>query len=99
ENIYTLKDHFSQGATFFDIKRAFLIGKLDPTVDMVADTDFWIRLTASNPVHTNSVLLTSKIWGGVTVQAEQRSADLSQFYLGRSKMDVQHVNKSSFPFP
>jgi glycosyltransferase involved in cell wall biosynthesis len=90
ENIYILKDHFSQGATFFELNRSIYIGKLDPKVDMVADTDFWVRLATYKPVSINTILLSSQIWGGVTVQAEQRSSNLSQFYLGRAKMAYNH---------
>jgi len=98
ENIYTLKDHFSQGATFFSLQRAKAIGKLNPIVDMVADTDFWIRMACSNPIGTNSIFQTSKIWGGVTVQQEQRSADLSKFYLGRAEMAYHHFQDKLIPF-
>lgn len=92
EKIYSLNDHFSQGATFFLLERAKAIGGLDMEVDMVADTDFWIRMTSYGPLLINSIYQTSKIYAGVVVQKEQRSADLSKFYLGRATMACRHLN-------
>ena len=94
EKIYSLNDHFSQGATFFLLERAKAIGGLDVEVDMVADTDFWIRMTSYEPLLINSIYQTSKIFGGVVVQKEQRSADLSKFYLGRATMACRHLNNN-----
>ncbi|OAQ38609.1 hypothetical protein A5893_14450 [Pedobacter psychrophilus] len=94
ENIYTLRDHFSQGATFFSLLRAKEINYLDSTVDMVADTDFWIRMACITPVKINTVYQTSKIWGAVTVQPEQRSGNLSKFYYGRALMGYVHTQSN-----
>jgi glycosyltransferase involved in cell wall biosynthesis len=91
ENVYSLKDHFSQGATFFSLQRAKAINYLDSNVDMVADTDFWIRMACFEPIKINTIFQTSKIWGVVTVQPDQRSADLSKFYYGRAQMACYHV--------
>jgi glycosyltransferase involved in cell wall biosynthesis len=98
ENIYTTRDHFSQGATFFSLKRAKYIDQLDPNVDMVADTDFWVRLACYDPIIINSVFQTSQIWGCVMVQPQQRSMDLSKFYLGRSQMACGHVDNERILF-
>ncbi len=98
ENVFTLRDHFSQGATFFSVKRARDIGGLDPLLDMVADTDFWVRLCCYDSFNINSVYQTSKIWGGVMVQPTQRSADLSKFYLGRARMAASHFKNDHIRF-
>lgn len=98
ENIFTLKSHFSQGATFFKLERAKAIGKVDASVDMVADTDFWIRMCCYEPVQINAVYQTSKIWACVLIQPEQRSADYSKFYTGRAKMAVNHLNNKHIEF-
>lgn len=98
ENIFTTRDHFEQGATFFSIKRALSVGKLNPEVDMVADTDFWIRMACYTPVRTNAVYQCSKIWGAVVVQEEQRSSDYSKFYLGRAKMATIYISDNRIEF-
>lgn len=95
ENIFTLKDHFSQGATFFTLEKAKKINYLNPAVDMVADTDFWVRMSCSNPIKLNSIYQTSKIWGAVTVQPNQRSSDLSKFYYGRAFMAKSHLDNEN----
>ena len=91
ENVYMLKDHFSQGATFFSSKRAMQIGMLDKSVDMVADTDFWVRLACTHPYKVNSILQTSRVWNCVIVQPNQRSTDLSKFFFGRAIMAANHI--------
>jgi glycosyltransferase involved in cell wall biosynthesis len=98
ENIFTTKDHFSQGATFFSIRRALAIGKLNINVDMVADTDFWIRMACSEPIYINSILQTSKIYVGVVIQKEQRSSDYSKFCLGRAQIAVNFLYNETIPF-
>lgn len=98
ENIYTMHDNFSQSATFFSLERAKIINKLDPTLDMVADTDFWIRLCCSKPITINSVYQTSRIWGAVVLQPEQRSSELYKFYLGRAKMACKHSKDPLLPY-
>lgn len=98
ENIFTTKDHFSQSATFFSVKRALTIGKLNSKVDMVADTDFWIRMACSQPISINSILQISKIYGGVVIQENQRTSDLSKFYLGRAQMAVNFLFDEIIPF-
>lgn len=98
ENIFTHRDHFNQSASFFSIYRAKQIGKLDLNVDVVADTDFWVRLTCSSPTVINSVYQTSKIWGTVLVHENQRSNDFAQFYVGRAKMAVSHFKNQKLQF-
>lgn len=98
ESVYTLKDNFSQGATFFLLDRAKEIGKLDPTVDMVADTDFWIRYCCYYPIHINSIYQTARIWCCVLIQPNQRSAVFSNFYLGRVKMSIKHLSDSNIKY-
>jgi len=98
ENIFTTKDYFAQGSTFFSIERARAIGKLNPEVDIVADTDFWIRMVCYTPTKLNDVYQSSRIWGVVVVQEEQRSADFSKFYLGRAKMATLYLSDSNLDF-
>jgi len=101
EFVYDLKNSFSQSATFFLLEKALEIGMLDTKVDMVADTDFWIRLCCYDKPRPNSIYQTSKIWGGVLIQANQRSADFSKFVLGRAKMFLQFVgdNRIKYAIP
>ncbi|QWV95069.1 glycosyltransferase [Geomonas oryzisoli] len=91
ETVFTLTNHFAQGATFFSVARALLVGGLDAEVDMVADTDFWVRLSNYHPAVVNSVYRTSQTWACVTIHEEQRSTKLHRFYLGRAKMALRHL--------
>jgi glycosyltransferase involved in cell wall biosynthesis len=98
EKIY-MGHFFNQSATFFSMQRAIEINKLDINVDMVADTDFWIRLSCENPIaFVNKFLQTTSIWGGVVVQPLQRSAELSKFYKGRAQMAYKHYMNDRIPF-
>jgi glycosyltransferase involved in cell wall biosynthesis len=98
EQIY-MGHYFNQSATFFSIQCAIDINKLDVDVDMVADTDFWIRLSCQSPkALVNRFLQVSNIWGGVVVQPNQRSAELSKFYKGRVLMAYKHYTNDAIPF-
>lgn len=90
ESIFTLKNHFAQGATFFSRDRAQHVKGLCAEVDMVADTDFWVRMSNYHPVSTNSVFRTSQVWSCVTIHQNQRSTNYHRFYLGRAMMAVAH---------
>lgn len=92
ESIFTLKNHFAQGATFFSRDRAQHVNGLRAEVDMVADTDLWVRLSNYHPVSTNSVFRTSQVWSCVTIHQNQRSTNYHRFYLGRARMAVAHYN-------
>lgn len=98
DSIYSLRTSFSQSATFFSLERAAAIGGLDTAVDMVADTDFWIRLACTTPVYTNSIFQSSKAWGAVLIQPNQRSSDFSKFYVGRSQMAIRHLENDAIPY-
>lgn len=90
ESIFTLKNHFAQGATFFSRDRAQHVNGLRSEVDMVADTDFWVRMSNYHPVSLNSVFRTSQVWSCVTIHQDQRSTNYHRFYLGRAMMAVAH---------
>lgn len=96
--VYQLVKHFSQSATFFSLERARRVGKLDVRVDMVADTDFWIRMACYHPAPLNTVLHTTQTWGCVMVQPNQRSADFSKFYKGRAKMFMKFIEDDRIRF-
>ena len=86
KNVFSLKNHFPQGSTFFSLKRAFQVNKLNLNVDMVADTDFWIRITNYSPASENAILRVDKIWSCAILHEEQRSVDQCKFSLGRARM-------------
>lgn len=92
ETVFTMNNHFAQSATFFSRERAKLVGKLDQEVDIVADTDFWIKLATYKPICINKIYRSTQIWGCVLIQPSQRSNNLIQFSLGRAKMSMKHFN-------
>ncbi|MEM6254356.1 MAG: glycosyltransferase [Cyanobacteria bacterium P01_D01_bin.156] len=92
DTVFTLKNHFSQSATFFSLSRAKYIGGLDNDLDMVADTDFWIRMATYSPVSQNAIYRTSQVWGCVTIHPDQRSSELSNFFVGRARMSLKHLS-------
>lgn len=96
ETIFTLKDHFSQSATFFSYDRAKHVGGLEPALDIVADTDFWIRMTNYYPVKQNVIYRTSQVWGCVTIHPAQRTSTLSEFVRGRAIMAIKHLKDENF---
>lgn len=91
ETIFTLLNHFPQGATFFSLDRARQINGLNPEVDMVADTDFWVRIANSRPVKLNSIYRTTQVWACVTIHENQRSTTFHKFYRGRALMGLKHL--------
>jgi len=97
ETVYTLCNHFSQGGMFFSRERARHVGGLDGGVDMVADTDFWVRMAHYPPVHPNMIYRTSQVWACVTVHEGQRSGHLHRFFLGRARMAVKHLRDENIP--
>ena len=94
DTVYTLRNHFSQGAMFFSKERAIHVNGFDETVDMVADTDFWVRMANYRPVSLNKIFRTTHVWGCVTIHENQRSNHYSHFFLGRAKMAAKHLKDS-----
>lgn len=94
DTVYMLRNHFSQGAMFFSKERALHVNGFDETVDMVADTDFWVRLANYRPVSLNKIFRTTHVWGCVTIHENQRSNHHSRFFLARAKMAVRHLRDS-----
>lgn len=96
---FTLENHFSQGSSFFCKERALEIGGFETDLDIVADTDFWVRFCNYKPtLELNSIYRSDQIWGCVTVHPQQRSANLSHFFLGRAKMGINHYKNPNFPY-
>jgi glycosyltransferase involved in cell wall biosynthesis len=98
ESIFTLQNHFMQGSTFFKVKRAREIGYLDSTIDIVADTDFFVRMSCYEPIAINALYQTTKIWNAVVVQDSQRSSDLSKFAIERVIMSWKHLNDNRIKY-
>ncbi len=96
---FLLKDHFAQGSTFFKIARIQEIGGLHADVDMVADTDLWVRLANWNPVTSQALLRVEGIWSHLIMHPEQRTADQSRFHLGRSKMYIRYFREQQMNVP
>lgn len=97
-NVFALKNSLP-GTTFFSLQRAKQVNKLNLNVDMVADTDFWIRLTNYSPVSENAILRVDKIWSCAIVHEEQRSVDQCKFSLGRAKMFRCMLNNPKMDLP
>lgn len=93
--VFTLNNTFSQGAMFFSRTRALEVNGLDSSVDMVADTDFWVRMANYRPVALNKIFRTSRVWACVTIHENQRSNHYNRFYLGRAKMAINHFKDSN----
>lgn len=85
-SVFSLQNHFPQSSTFFRMDRARTAGPLRLDVDMVADTDFWIRMAVTRPMHSTGIFRTDKVWSCVLLHPDQRSASQGPFYLGRAKM-------------
>lgn len=98
-NVFSLKNHFPQGSTFFSLARAIHVKKLNMHVDMVADTDFWIRLTNYVPANEKGILRVPKVWSCAIMHEEQRSVDQCKFSLGRTKMYRYMLEDSNIDLP
>jgi glycosyltransferase involved in cell wall biosynthesis len=85
-SVFYLRNHFPQSSTFFRVDRARTAGPLRLDVDMVADTDFWIRMAVTRPLHTSGIYRCDRTWSCVLLHPEQRSASQGPFYLGRARM-------------
>ncbi|MFM2136748.1 MAG: hypothetical protein RL021_2148 [Bacteroidota bacterium] len=85
-DVFTLKENFPQGSVFFSAERARQVGGLSTDVDMVADTDFWIRMTNRYPVVSGSISRINRIWSYALMHENQRSTDASRFASGRALM-------------
>lgn len=85
-DIYKLKRTFGQSSTFFSLKRIREIGLLSLSVDMVADTDTWIRLAVYDPIGEKRIYYGSQTWSCATFHPQQRSSDQSKFMTGRAQM-------------
>jgi glycosyltransferase involved in cell wall biosynthesis len=92
---FTLKEHFPQGSVFFSAARARQVGGLSVDVDMVADTDFWIRMANLHPVATGSIHRVNRIWSYALMHENQRSADASRFATGRALMYFRFLENKS----
>ncbi len=90
DNVYNFKESFSQPSTFFRIDRVKQIGKLDTELDMVADTDLWIRYMLYKPKIIKNAIRTNKALSIVTEHDEQRTMKPHLFYYGRAKMAAKH---------
>jgi glycosyltransferase involved in cell wall biosynthesis len=96
EKMFTLQVHFPQSSTFFRLERARHVSKLNQNVDMVADTDFWIRMANYSPVLKNSIYRSKEISSCVIVHENQRSVDQCQFALGRARMYFHYLSDPRF---
>jgi len=96
EKMFTLRVHFPQSSTFFRLDRAKHVSKLNQNVDMVADTDFWIRMANYSPVFKNSIYRSEEISSCVIVHENQRSVDQCQFSLGRVRMYFHYLSDPRF---
>jgi glycosyltransferase involved in cell wall biosynthesis len=85
-DLFTLRKIFGQSSTFFSMDRIRDIGYLRLDVDMVADTDTWIRMGTYRPTSDNKVYYAGETWGCATFHNEQRSTDQSKFMVGRARM-------------
>ncbi|MFM2208288.1 MAG: hypothetical protein RL213_2263 [Bacteroidota bacterium] len=85
-DIYRLAVTFPQGSTFFSTERARQIGGLNGKVDMVADTDFWIRMCACKPSLEGKVLRFQEVWSYAIMHSEQRSTEATRFQIARAAM-------------
>lgn len=98
-SVFTLKNHFPQSSTFFKTERARQIGGLHPEVDMVADTDFWIRMSNYSPIGSKSIFKVNGVWSYAIMHPDQRSADTSKFFLARLVMYSEMLNESRLEVP
>ena len=94
DEVYNFKESFSQPSTFFRADRAKEIGLLDMDLDMVADTDLWIRYLLFKPKIVKNAIRTNKTLSIVTEHDEQRTMKPHLFYHGRAKMAVKYVNNN-----
>lgn len=85
-DVFTLKENFPQGSVFFSTERARMTGGLRPEVDMVADTDFWIRLTNLDTPSPGSIRRVDRVWSHAIMHPHQRSVDAARFAMGRASM-------------
>ncbi|MCX6291820.1 MAG: glycosyltransferase [Bacteroidetes bacterium] len=90
-DIFRLQTIFPQSSTFFSITRAKEIGMLNTNTDMVADTEFWIRLANYKPHHEKQAYIFNESWSCVTIHDQQRGADSAKFMSGRAHMFVEFV--------
>ncbi len=97
--LFNLQVHFPQSSTFFNLERARYIDKLNTQVDMVADTDFWIRMANYSPSSDACIYRVDKSWSCVIVHESQRSVDQCQFSLGRARMFYHYLGDSRFAIP
>lgn len=96
---FLLNDHFAQGSTFFRIARVMEIGGLHLEVDMVADTDLWVRLANWYPVPENALHRVDDVWSHLIMHPEQRTADQTRFHIGRSKMYIRYSREDKMSVP
>lgn len=98
-DLYTLRRTFGQSSTFFSLKRILDIGLLSLNVDMVADTDTWIRMAGYDPIGEKKIYYAPGTWSCATFHHEQRSADQSKFMIGRAQMytDLYFDRRLAFP--
>lgn len=99
ENLLRVSYSCEQGSTFFKRERALAVGMLRQKFDIVADTDFWIRMAAYKPSNNKMVYVTNQTWSCVTVQPEQRSSDRSKFVLATSKLLHDFWQDDQFSVP
>lgn len=85
-DVFTLKRTFGQSSTFFSIDRVREIGLLSLNVDMVADTDTWVRMANFRPRSERKIYYVPENWSCATFHNEQRSMDQTKFMTGRAQM-------------
>ena len=90
-DIFKLRRTFGQSSTFFSLKRVKEIDLLKVNVDMVADTDTWIRMANYEPTGNDKIYFSSATWSCVTFHYAQRSADQAKFMAGRAQMYTDFV--------
>jgi len=85
-DVYSLRSTFGQSSTFFSVDRIREIGMLSLNVDMVADTDTWIRIANYHPAGDDRIYFADETWSCATFHNEQRSVNQSKFMIGRALM-------------
>jgi len=99
KDIFSLRRTFGQSSTFFSMKRIRDIGGLSLNVDMVADTDTWIRISTYEPMGEKKIYFAKETWSCATYHPAQRSNDQAKFMMGRAQMftDLLFDARSAIP--
>jgi len=86
KDVFSLERAFGQSSTFFSLDRIRDIGGLSLNVDMVADTDTWIRISTYQPMGEKKIYFAKETWSCATYHPAQRSSNQAKFMMGRAQM-------------